>query len=122
PLCPNFRDQLSETIKYGGNTASVEVRGRDGTIIVLDAGTGIRRLGTHLTTMTRVDILLSHLHMDHTLGLGFFGPLFNPLTQVHVWGPAGSVQESVAWRSGPASIKHRGFSLALTAIRNLSPI
>ena len=77
-----------ETIKYGGNTASVEVRGNDGTILVLDAGTGIRRLGTHLATTTRVDILLSHLHMDHIQGLGFFSPLFNPLTKVHVWGPA----------------------------------
>ena len=80
-----------ETIKYGGNTASVEVRGNDGTILVLDAGTGIRRLGTHLATTTRVDILLSHLHMDHIQGLGFFGPLFNPLIKVHVWGPASSV-------------------------------
>ena len=80
-----------ETIKYGGNTASVEVRGKDGTILVLDAGTGIRRLGTHLATTTRVDILLSHLHMDHIQGLGFFGPLFNPLIKVHVWGPASSV-------------------------------
>jgi phosphoribosyl 1,2-cyclic phosphodiesterase len=80
-----------ETIKYGGNTASVEVCGKDGTVLVLDAGTGIRRLGTHLAATARVDILLSHLHMDHIQGLGFFGPLFNPLTQVHVWGPASSV-------------------------------
>jgi phosphoribosyl 1,2-cyclic phosphodiesterase len=34
-----------ETARYGGNTASVEVRGDDGTVLVLDAGTGIRRLG-----------------------------------------------------------------------------
>jgi phosphoribosyl 1,2-cyclic phosphodiesterase len=80
-----------ETIKYGGNTASVKVCGKDGTVLVLDAGTGIRRLGAHLATTARVDILLSHLHMDHIQGLGFFAPLFNPLTQVHVWGPASSV-------------------------------
>jgi phosphoribosyl 1,2-cyclic phosphodiesterase len=80
-----------ETIRYGGNTASVKVSGRDGTVLVLDAGTGIRRLGVNFDTTTRVDILLSHLHMDHIQGLGFFGPLFNPLTKVHVWGPASSV-------------------------------
>ena len=80
-----------ETLRYGGNTAAVEVCGKDGTVLVLDAGTGIRRLGTHLSTTTQVDILLSHLHMDHIQGLGFFGPLFNPLTKVHVWGPASSV-------------------------------
>ena len=80
-----------ETIRYGGNTAAVEVCGKDGTVLVLDAGTGIRRLGTHLSATARVDILLSHLHMDHIQGLGFFGPLFNPRTNVHVWGPASSV-------------------------------
>ena len=77
-----------ETIRYGGNTASVEVCGKDGTVLVLDAGTGIRRLGTHLATTTRVDVLLSHLHMDHIQGLGLFSPLFNSLIKVHVWGPA----------------------------------
>ena len=34
-----------ETVRYGGNTSCVEVRGADGTLLVLDAGTGIRRLG-----------------------------------------------------------------------------
>jgi hypothetical protein len=57
---------------------AVEVCGKDSTVLVLDAGTGIRRLGTHLSATTRVDILLSHLHMDHIQGLGFFRPLFNP--------------------------------------------
>ena len=68
-----------EMARYGGNTSTVEVRGRDGTVVVLDAGTGIRRLGAQLTPDTdRVDILLTHLHMDHIQGLGFFGPLHHP--------------------------------------------
>ena len=37
--------------------------------------------------MERIDILLSHLHMDHIQGLGFFGPLFAPGLEVHIWGP-----------------------------------
>src|SRR4029077_9099945 len=37
--------------------------------------------------VNRVNILLSHLHMDHIQGLGFFGPLFEPGLEVHVWGP-----------------------------------
>jgi phosphoribosyl 1,2-cyclic phosphodiesterase len=37
-----------ETVRYGGNTSTVEVRGNDGTVLVLDAGTGIRRLGMQL--------------------------------------------------------------------------
>jgi phosphoribosyl 1,2-cyclic phosphodiesterase len=76
------------TARYGGNTASVQVTGRDGTCVVLDAGTGIRSLGYALEDgIDRIDILLSHLHMDHIQGLGFFGPLFSPGLEVHVWGP-----------------------------------
>jgi phosphoribosyl 1,2-cyclic phosphodiesterase len=77
------------TARYGGNTACVRVTGRDGAVLVLDAGTGIRPLGLELPAgLTRVDVLLTHLHMDHILGLGFFGPLFRPGMEVHLWGPA----------------------------------
>jgi phosphoribosyl 1,2-cyclic phosphodiesterase len=56
---------------------------------VLDAGTGIRRLGSSLKSLPkRVDILLTHLHLDHIQGLGFFAPLFDPSAEVHIWGPA----------------------------------
>jgi phosphoribosyl 1,2-cyclic phosphodiesterase len=80
-----------DTAHFGGNTPSVEVRGEDGTVLVLDAGTGIRRLGTQLPPdVTRVDILLTHLHMDHIQGLGFFGPLYRPDVEAHIWGPASS--------------------------------
>jgi phosphoribosyl 1,2-cyclic phosphodiesterase len=78
-----------DTDHYGGNTACVEVAGRDGTVIILDAGTGIRRLGTQLVrSARRVDVLLTHLHMDHIQGLAFFAPLYNPQIEVHIWGPA----------------------------------
>ncbi len=80
----------AETARYGGNTACVEVRGeKPDAILVLDAGTGIRRLGMTLpSSLRRVDILLTHLHMDHLQGLGFFAPLYNPAAEVHIWGPA----------------------------------
>ena len=78
-----------ESVRYGGNTCCVEVRGADGTVLVLDAGTGIRRLGDSLEPETqRVDILLTHLHMDHIQGLGFFGPMFDCEKEVHIWGPS----------------------------------
>jgi phosphoribosyl 1,2-cyclic phosphodiesterase len=77
-----------ETVRYGGNTSCVEVRGGDGTILVLDAGTGIRRFGAALTdTPKRIDVLLTHLHMDHIQGLGFFAPLYDENAEVHIWGP-----------------------------------
>ena len=77
-----------ETTRYGGNTACVQVRGSRDTMLILDAGTGIRRLGEALDSeLTRLDILLTHLHLDHIQGLGFFAPLYKPGVDVHIWGP-----------------------------------
>ncbi len=72
-----------ETARYGGNTSCVAVRGREGTVIVLDAGTGIRRMAATIdASVRRVDVLLTHLHMDHIQGLGFFAPLYRPDVEV----------------------------------------
>jgi ribonuclease BN (tRNA processing enzyme) len=79
------------TTRYGGNTSAVEVRAPDGALLVLDAGTGIRRLGRQIPSgAARLDILLTHLHMDHIQGLGFFGPIYDPAKEIHIWGPASS--------------------------------
>jgi phosphoribosyl 1,2-cyclic phosphodiesterase len=81
-----------DTKEYGGNTSCVEVHA-DGWIVVLDAGSGIQALnGSPHIKNSRIDILLTHLHMDHIQGLGFFGPLFNPAIEVHIWGPASGSQ------------------------------
>jgi phosphoribosyl 1,2-cyclic phosphodiesterase len=79
-----------DTARYGGNTSCVELRLGDGTPIVLDAGTGVRRLGRKLVAdgVDVVHILLTHLHLDHLVGLGFFAPLFTRGCEVHIWGPA----------------------------------
>jgi phosphoribosyl 1,2-cyclic phosphodiesterase len=77
-----------ENVRYGGNTSCIEVRS-EGALLVLDAGTGIRHAGDAIEPeVTRVDILLTHLHMDHILGLGFFLPLYQEGLAVHIWGPA----------------------------------
>ncbi len=79
---------------YGGNTACVEIAATDGTRLILDAGTGIRALGETLDPdVRRIDILLSHLHMDHIQGLGFFGPLFREGLEAHIWGPPSATQD-----------------------------
>lgn len=78
------------TVRYGGETSSIEVRADDGSLLVLDAGSGIRRLGDQARALRRVDILLTHLHMDHIQGLGFFAPLYSDEIEVHIWGPASS--------------------------------
>jgi phosphoribosyl 1,2-cyclic phosphodiesterase len=77
-----------ETIRYGGNTSCVEVRGKDDALLVLDAGTGIQRLGATVQGGGgRIDVLLTHLHMDHIQGLGFFEPLYERGREIHIWGP-----------------------------------
>ena len=81
-----------ETARYGGNTSCVEVRAAPGCVTVLDAGTGIRAVDGKAGDLRRVDVLLSHLHMDLILGLGFFRPLYQPGLEVHLWGPPSATQ------------------------------
>jgi phosphoribosyl 1,2-cyclic phosphodiesterase len=78
-----------ETVRYGGNTSCVQVTLEDGTILVLDAGTGIRNLGIMLgSKCPELHILLTHLHLDHIQGLMFFAPAFRPQSEIVIWGPA----------------------------------
>jgi phosphoribosyl 1,2-cyclic phosphodiesterase len=83
----------AETVRYGGNTSCVEVALEDGTVLVLDAGTGIRQLGQELLAREarRVNLLLTHLHLDHLEGLRFFAPLWDERVTVEIWGPPSPV-------------------------------
>jgi phosphoribosyl 1,2-cyclic phosphodiesterase len=77
-----------ETVRYGGNTSCVEITLSDGTLLALDAGTGIRSMGLALGERgRRIHILLTHLHMDHIQGLMFFAPASNPTAEMVIWGP-----------------------------------
>jgi phosphoribosyl 1,2-cyclic phosphodiesterase len=82
-----------ETVEAGGNTSCIEVLLDDGSILVLDAGTGIRELGDDLLERgaRRIHLLLTHLHLDHLEGLRFFGPLFDAQTTIDLWGPRSPV-------------------------------
>jgi phosphoribosyl 1,2-cyclic phosphodiesterase len=76
------------TARYGGNTSCVEVVLADGSTLVLDAGTGLRRLGGQLMASGRhqkVHLLLSHTHWDHVLGLPFFAPLWRSDSEILVY-------------------------------------
>jgi phosphoribosyl 1,2-cyclic phosphodiesterase len=76
-----------ELDRYGGNTSCVEVRCGD-SLLVLDAGTGLRGLGRSLVAggeAVRANILLSHCHIDHIIGLPFFAPCHIPTTSLRLW-------------------------------------
>jgi ribonuclease BN (tRNA processing enzyme) len=81
-----------ETAYYGGNTSCADVW-EDGWLLVLDGGSGIQKLVVNNPLANkRIDVLLTHLHLDHIQGLGFFKPLFDPSMEIHIWGPASSTR------------------------------
>ncbi|HEX9494635.1 MAG TPA: MBL fold metallo-hydrolase [Candidatus Limnocylindria bacterium] len=77
------------TVRYGGNTACVEIRDASDHLLVLDAGTGLRELGLKLDGASPliVDLLLSHLHWDHIQGIPFFRPAYDPKSRLRLYGP-----------------------------------
>ena len=68
-----------EYVKYGGDTTCLEIRPRSGEIIIVDAGTGIRRMGNRLLEEDRwhYHFIFTHAHWDHVMGFPFFKPVFN---------------------------------------------
>jgi len=77
------------TVGYGGNTPCVELELADGTTLILDAGSGIRELGQRLVERDpgALYVCLTHLHLDHVEGLGFFAPLWRAGWKLRFWGP-----------------------------------
>ncbi len=73
----------ADTARVGGNTSCVELSA-GAPRIILDAGTGLRRLGNALLQQGPVDVtlLLSHVHWDHIQGIPFFAPLYMPGTKL----------------------------------------
>ena len=91
------------TARYGGNTCCVELRAQDGTVIVLDCGTGARELGLHLVRTLpapmRLHLFIGHTHWDHIQGFPFFVPAFLPGSELNVYAPLGfqqSLEEAMA--------------------------
>src|SRR5207302_1427167 len=77
------------TVRYGGNTACVELRTSAGAFIIFDSGTGIRELGLHLARQggpVAAHLMLGHTHWDHISGFPFFTPLFVPGNHVTIYG------------------------------------
>ena len=85
------------TLRYGGNTACVEVRTADGTLVVLDCGTGAHGLGLALAGSAeqpvRGHLLITHTHWDHIQGFPFFAPLFIRGNEWDIYAPGGLGQQ-----------------------------
>jgi phosphoribosyl 1,2-cyclic phosphodiesterase len=83
-----------ETAHYGGNTSCIELRlGNE--VLILDAGSGIRRLGLQLASdlvkqPLRTTLLISHTHWDHIQGLPFFCPAYDRGSQIRILGAPGT--------------------------------
>jgi len=85
-----------ETQRWGGNSSCLEVRHEDQPPLVLDCGTGARKLGMQLVggAHRELDLVFTHLHMDHVFGLPFFVPIYAPGFDVRITVPAFSEDEA----------------------------
>jgi phosphoribosyl 1,2-cyclic phosphodiesterase len=90
------------TVKYGGNTACLELRFPElDRLIIIDAGSGIRELGNYLLAQDlargpiNTEIYLTHTHWDHIMGFPFFSPAYLPDTKLKICGPVSYEEESL---------------------------
>jgi len=78
----------TDYVKYGGDTTCVEIRSKDNDIIIIDAGTGLRRLGNTLLSSNHrtYHMLFTHAHWDHLMGFPFFKPIYMKGTKISMFG------------------------------------
>ncbi|MCG8472434.1 MAG: MBL fold metallo-hydrolase [Desulfobacterales bacterium] len=106
----------ADTVKYGGDTTCFEVRGIDGTRLIIDAGTGIRSLGKKLIDerATQCHLLFTHTHWDHILGLTAFAPIFS--NELHITVPVFPSQLDYLEKTLGALFKAPTFPVPFTRI------
>ena len=95
-----------EYIKYGGDTTCLEIRSKNNEIIIVDAGTGIRRLGEKLVKEQRFEysMIFTHSHLDHITGFPFFMPIYNEKTTIDLMGcpsTQGNIKKLLSKAMGP---------------------
>jgi len=85
-----------EYIKYGGATTCVEIYTKNGETVIIDAGSGIRKLGLDLINkgVKKINLIFTHSHWDHILGFPFFKPIYFKNREINMFG-CPFAQESV---------------------------
>jgi phosphoribosyl 1,2-cyclic phosphodiesterase len=75
-------------VRYGGDTTCIEIRTRNDEVIIVDAGSGIRRLGNRLLEEEKYHyhLIFTHSHLDHILGFPFFKPIYREEATIHLMG------------------------------------
>lgn len=88
----------SETSRYGGNTSCVSVTTEGSSPVLFDLGTGVRYSGIRAEQGRALHVvcLLTHLHLDHIMGLPFFEPLLDARTTIDIFAPRQTEGASVA--------------------------
>src|SRR2546428_6731871 len=105
-------------LRYGGNTSCVEVRAADGTLVVLDCGTGAHEFGRALVTASHSPILghllFTHTHCYPIQGFRFFAPLFVPGNVWEIYAPGGRGRQLEASLAGQMAYEY--FPITLEAL------
>lgn len=107
--------------RTGGHTACASLRTGPGAYVAIDAGTGLRGLGERIMSESadgdiRIDILLTHFHLDHIMGFPFFAPLHSPRAAITVHAP-GDPRDTQAALAGLMAGRYFPVELAGTAAR-----
>jgi phosphoribosyl 1,2-cyclic phosphodiesterase len=111
------------TVKYGGNTACIELRfDPDDRLIIIDAGSGIRELAGAILKKDlpkgplKTKLFLTHTHWDHIIGFPFFTPIFIPGTEIEVYGPV-TYEEDTLDKIVGDQLRYRYFPVRLEELR-----
>ncbi|MFA8341786.1 MAG: MBL fold metallo-hydrolase [Rhodothermaceae bacterium] len=74
--------------RFGGDSTCVEIRTKNNEIIIVDSGSGVRRLGNHILTEENkvLNFVFTHSHWDHMLGFPFFKPLYHKEYKINIFG------------------------------------
>jgi len=110
----------ADTVRFGGNTPCLEIRGKNDELIILDAGTGIRELGETLADDASGIIIFSHVHWDHIQGLPFFGPLYKGGCSFRLFAQRpgeGNPKENILWE-----FQKPNFPTDVTALKGLESV